>query len=415
MIRAATAVRAIFCSTLLAALALSCSNREPATATRGTPDAAFGANRAAARAIVDTMSDDELIGQLLMIGVAGTSRLAPASARQLEAVRPGAILLFGYNVSAAPQDMAALTAAIREASAVRGLPPFIAIDHEGGSVYRFKGGLTRLPSAMVLGAAGAQAARAAGAAAGSELQALGISLNLAPVVEALNASNRAFLVDRAWSTDPAVSGQLAWSFAEACQSQGVAACAKHFPGNGPADPHAALPVLGIAAAGLDAEYLEPFRPAIRGGVSTIMLSHALVPALDASAPASLSARVITELRERLGFRGIILTDDLVMAALSRAGGPGVAAVAALSAGADMLMVSGGPAVDSVRTAVRAALADGRLQRTRLTDAAVRIVAQKLRFGLEAETAADRQSRLAALEQTVERNRSELTAALAHEP
>lgn len=412
MIRAATAVRAVFCFAALAALALSCSNQEEAPGGRDAPDAAFGARSAAARALVASMGDDELIGQLLMIGVAGVSHLAPSSLQQLNDVRPGAIILFGYNVSTVPQDMAALTAAIREAAAVRGLPPFIAIDHEGGSVYRFKGGLTRLPSAMVLGAAGIQAASAAGAAAGSELRALGITLNLAPVVEALNASNRAFLVDRAWSTDPAASGRLAWSFAAACQSQGVAACAKHFPGNGPADPHAALPVLGAASAELDAEYLEPFRPAIRGGVSVIMLSHAVVPALDPSAPASLSAPVVAALRERLGFRGIVLTDDLVMAALSRAGGPGVAAVAALSAGADMLMVSGGPAVDSVRTAVRAALADGRLPRARLEDAAVRIVAQKLRFGLDAETAADRQSRLAALGQTVERNRSALMSATA---
>jgi len=412
MIRSATDLRAILCSALLAALALSCSNREPSTGVRGAPDAAFGANSAAARALVASMSDDELIGQLLMIGVAGVSRLAPASVKQLEAVRPGAILLFGYNVSAAPQEVAMLTAAIRAAAGVHGLPPFIAIDHEGGTVYRFKGGLTRLPSAKVLGAAGATAASAAGAAAGSELRALGLSLNLAPVVEALNASNRAFLVDRAWSTDPAVSGRLAWSFAQACQSEGVAACAKHFPGNGPADPHAALPVLDATAAELDAVYMEPFRTSIHGGVSAIMLSHALVPALDQAAPASLSAPIIAGLKQRLGFRGIVLTDDLVMAALSRSGGPGVAAVTAVSAGADMLMVSGGPAVESVRKAVRAALADGRLSRDRLEDAAVRIVAQKLRFRLDVETEADRASRLAALEQTVGRNRAALSAALA---
>jgi len=413
MIRSARLIIVAICSALLAALALSCPHREAATRVRAAPDAAFGANSAAARALVASLSDDELIGQLLMIGVTGVSRLAPASVAQLEAVRPGAILLFGYNVSAAPQDMAALTASIRVAAGVRGLPPFIAIDHEGGSVYRFKGGLTRLPSAMVLGAAGAEAASAAGAAAGSELRALGITLNLAPVVEALNAFNRAFLVDRAWSTDPVASGRLAWSFAQACQSQGVAACAKHFPGNGPADPHAALPVLGATAAELDAVYMEPFRTSIHGGVSAIMLSHALVPALDPAAPASLSAPVIAGLKQRLGFRGIVLTDDLVMAALSRSGGPGVAAVAALSSGADMLMVSGGPAVELVRKAVRAALADGRLARDRLEDAAVRIVAQKLRFGLDTQTEADRESRLAALEQTVGRNRAALSEALAH--
>lgn len=170
MNRSAAAVHAIFCSALLAAAALSCSNRETGTGTRGASDAALRANSAAAQTLVSAMSDDELLGQLLMIGVDGTSRLAKASVQQLEAVKPGAILLFGYNVSATPQDLASLTAAIRAAAGLSRLPPFIAIDHEGGSVFRFKGGLTRLPSAQVLGAAGTEAARAAGRAAGSELE-----------------------------------------------------------------------------------------------------------------------------------------------------------------------------------------------------------------------------------------------------
>lgn len=145
-----------------------------------------------------------------------------------------------------------------------------------------------------------------------------------------------------------------------------------------------------------------------------MLSHTLVPAIDPVEPASLSSGVISRLKEQLGFGGIVLTDDLVMAALSRSGGPGVAAVLALSAGADMLMVSGGPAVEAVRKAVGAALADGRLRRDRLEDAATRIVAQKLRFGLDARTDADRESRLAGLGQLVSRNREALAEALAHQ-
>lgn len=408
MIRNTTA---ILCSALLCAAALSCSAPGRAEGAVDEPAKALRATVAEARTVVAAMDDEELLGQLLMIGVDGVSRLSQASLEQLRAVRPGAVLLFGYNVSDRPEALAALTAQIRSAAVVRGLPPFVAIDHEGGSVYRFKGGLTRLPSAKALGAAGDDAARASGRAAGSELLALGVTMNLAPVVEALSDTNRAFLVDRAWSTEPVAAGRLAAEFIGACQAQGVAACAKHFPGNGSADPHVALPVIGAAKAELERQYYEPFRQAIQGGVAAIMLSHTLVQAIDRAAPASLSARVIAELTGRLGFAGIVLTDDLVMAALSRSGGAGAAAVTALTAGADMLMVSGGPAVESVRKAVRAALADGRLPRERLVDAATRIVAQKLRFGLATRTDDDWQSRLRSLDQTVAYNRAALEAAL----
>lgn len=410
MIRYTTA---FLCSTLLCAGVLSCSGPGRAEETHGERATAFRANIAEAQTIVAAMDDDELVGQLLMIGIDGVSRLSQASQDRLRAVGPGAILLFGYNVSDKPAMLAGLLAQARDAAGVRGLPPFIAIDHEGGSVYRFKGGLTRLPSAQVLGAAGEEAARTAGRVAGSELLALGVTMNLAPVVEALSDANRAFLVDRVWSADPVTAGSLSAGFIDACQAQGVAACAKHFPGNGPADPHAALPVIGATKSELQRRYYEPFRQAINGGVAAIMLSHALVQAVDQTSPASLSAPVIAELKLGLGFSGIVLTDDLVMAALSKSGGPGAAAVTALSAGADMLMVSGGPAVESVRKAVSAALADGRLPRERLTDAATRIVAQKLRFGLASVTEADRESRLAALEQTVSHNRAALAEALAH--
>jgi beta-N-acetylhexosaminidase len=291
------------------------------------------------------------------------------------------------------------------------LPPFIAIDHEGGSVYRFKGGMTRLPSARTMGRAGLSAARVAGAAAGSELRAIGVTMNAAPVVEALTDGNRAFLQDRVWSDDSDSSGRLAAGFLEACQSRGAAAVAKHFPGNASTDPHRGLPVLSASKATLEAVYYAPFRVAIRAGVSAIMLSHVLVPALDPDVPVSVSPLAIAVLKEQLAFRGIVMTDDLQMAALSGIGGPEAAAVVALSAGADLLMVSGGRTALAVRTALLAALADGRITRARLEDAAARVLAQKLRYGLDAETPADRDLRLTDFEATVERNRLALSGAL----
>jgi beta-N-acetylhexosaminidase len=367
-----------------------------------------------ARSLAAAMSDEELVGQALIVGVEGVQRLSNGSRSALELIQPGAVILFGFNVAEDPRQVAVLASEIRTAAGKNSaayLPPFIAIDHEGGSVYRFKGGMTRLPAAKAMGRAGMSAARMAGAAAGSELRSIGVTMNAAPVVEALTDGNRAFLQDRVWSDEPGPAGKLASGFLEACQSSGAAAVAKHFPGNAEADPHRGLPVLSAARATLDTVYYAPFRDAIRSGVSSIMLSHVLVPAIDPDLPVSVSAVAIAVLKERLGFRGIVMTDDLQMAALAGIGGPEAAAVAALSAGADLLMVSGGRTALAVRTALLEALADGRISRARLEDAAARIIAQKLRFGLDTETADDRDRRLADFGAAVARNRIALSGAM----
>jgi len=398
---------------------VACRRPVLAGAPAGEPDILTAGFEARARTIAAAMSDEELVGQAMIIGVEGVGRLSNASRSILERVQPGAVILFGFNVGQDPRTVASLAADIRMAtSAADGtgpaandggsgevrLPPFVAIDHEGGTVYRFKGGLTRLPAARTIGRAGDVAARAAGEAAGTELLAVGVTMNAAPVVESLTEGNHAFLLDRVWSDDPGSSGSLSAAFIEACQSNGTAAVAKHFPGNAAVDPHRGLPVLDATASELETSYFIPFRAAIHAGVSTVMLSHVLAPALDPSAPVSVSRAAIAALKSHLGFRGIVMTDDLQMAALSGLGGPEAAAVAALSAGADMLMVSGGRTALSVRAALVAALAKGTLSRARLEDAASRVIAQKLRFGLDAETASQRTARLASLDATVARNR-----------
>ncbi|HQO66605.1 MAG TPA: glycoside hydrolase family 3 N-terminal domain-containing protein, partial [Spirochaetales bacterium] len=369
-----------------------------------------------AETIADSLDDEGLVGQLMMIGVEGVGRPSNASRLILERIRPGAVILFGFNVDDDPRSVASLAGAVRDACSVdtariRSLPPFVAIDHEGGGVYRFKGGLTRLPAAATMGLAGAAAASAAGSAAGTELRALGVTMNAAPVVEALNEANRGFLAGRAWSDDPAEAAKLSASFIVSCQRGGAAAVAKHFPGNAEVDPHRGLPVLTASRAVVEGAYLAPFRAAVNAGVAAIMLSHAIVPAIDPDRPVSVSPKAVAILKGELGFSGIVLTDDLQMAALDGYGDPGLSAVAALAAGADMVMLTGGRTALGARDAILAALADGRLTRARLRDAAVRVIAQKLRFGLDAETDGERDARLRSLERTVQANTAALKAAM----
>ncbi len=375
------------------------------------PEDGLAIARLKGRAYSAALSDSELVGQVMMTGVHGMSGLSSTSRSILIDLKPGAIILFGYNISPEPRLLASLTADIRSAAMVVGMPPFVGIDHEGGSVYRFKAGLTRLPSAASMGKAGERAAFVAGDASGSELRALGVTMNMAPVVEASSDANRAFLSDRAWSSDPECAGRLATAFISASQARGVAAAAKHYPGNAATDPHATLPVLDASRAELEELYETPFRMAITGDVSAVMLSHALVPILDDILPVSLSPAAIDRLKRRLGFKGIVMTDDLHMAALSGLGGTGATALAALVAGADMLMVSDEAVALDVHAFLIGALGDGRLKRSRLEDAVTRIMIQKLRFGLDTETDEERASMLEALEPSVAEHRASLLKAM----
>lgn len=383
------------------------------------PDDGFVALMAMARICTASMSDAELVGQVMMTGVHGTSTLDAASHTILNALKPGAIILFGYNITTEPRLLATLTSSIRSAASVhtfsKTIPPFVAIDHEGGPVYRFKAGLTRLPSAQAMGIAGDGAAMAAGHASGFELRALGITMNMAPVVEASNAANRTFLYERAWSSDPESAGRLSAAFISASQANGLAAVAKHYPGNVATDPHVALPVLEASMLELDEQYEVPFRWAIEAGVSTVMLSHVLVPELDPLLPVSVSFEAIDRLKARLGFKGIVLSDDINMAALSGLGEAGYKALSALMAGADMLMLTDEGEALRLHSFLVEALSDGRLDRSRLEDAVTRILMQKLRFGLDIETDEQRAIMLDALEASVTENRAALLKAMSREP
>jgi beta-N-acetylhexosaminidase len=340
--------------------------------------------RGKAAAIARNMSPEALCGQLVMTGITGRGALSQASRMLLADVPAGALILFGFNV---PEEARDLVPELEQAQALAlrtgaGIPLFVAIDHEGGEVFRFKRGVTVLPSARVLGEEGPDAVRAAGDVAGRELHALGVSLNLAPVVEARDVRNVEFLKTRAFSADPRVSGELAADFLAAQQARGTAATAKHYPGNGSADPHASEPVVNVTREEIEKKFEPPFRAAVAAGVSTVMLSHARFPALDPDVPASLSPIVIGRLKNTLGFQGIVLTDDLSMKALSGEGGVGEAAVRAVLAGADMVMTSGGQGARLAYNALLSAAKDGRIPKDRLVDAAARILTQKLRFGLK---------------------------------
>jgi beta-N-acetylhexosaminidase len=284
----------------------------------------------------------------------------------------GGITLFAYNVGD-PAQLAELTAALRAECPEL----LISIDEEGGDVTRLEADRgSSYPGNLALGAVDdvALTEEVASAIAG-ELARTGVNLNLAPVADTNTNPLNPVIGVRSFGSDPELVARHVAAFVAGTQRQGVAACAKHFPGHGDtaADSHHELPV----AAGDLASALLPFRAAVDSGVQAVMTGHLLVPELD-DAPATISRPILSGfLRGELGFEGLIVTDALEMRGISGARGVPEAAVLALVAGADALCLGHDlheEAVEQVHAAIVGAVRSGRLPEERLAEAAARVAA-----------------------------------------
>ncbi|GHU90209.1 glycoside hydrolase family 3 [Spirochaetia bacterium] len=352
-----------------------------------------------AAAIAASLDDRLLAGQVIMTGIDGKARLSADMKLILGQCPPGAIMLFRYNLDTPKNEVKNFLDECREFITLEtggaGIPPFIAVDHEGGTVHRFGPGVTRLPAAAFwaggvksMGREGVLAAlEEASFQSGKEIRDLGITLNLAPVAETLNSDNRRFLGERSFGAESRFTADAAAAFIRGMDRAGIGCTLKHFPGNTGVDPHEASAVLRKNREEL-AEMATPFASLIKNEkVSAVMVSHVLVPAWDSENIGSLSPAVIGDwLRGELGFTGIVLADDFSMAAAvntPRASSrlrPEAAAVRSLAAGADMVMAWPSN-VRKIHSAILAALADGSLPRARLREAAARIILEKIRLGL----------------------------------
>ena len=338
-----------------------------------------------------SLDDSDLVAQLLLTGIDGKASLVPAMRSLLEKIPAGGIMLFRYNLDSSKAEVKAL---LSETSAIlfdrTGIPPFMAVDHEGGLVNRFGAVAERLPSAFSFWELSQREGREAALEKAEtlyrrsaiEIRDLGINMVLGPVAEILDENNRLFLETRSYGPDPDFTQAMVSLYIKCMDSSGIASVVKHFPGNSIADPHSAVPIIKADKDALD-EMVRPFTEIIRGmEAPALMISHVMVPVLDSQKNASLSRPVIEDwLRGELGFKGIVLADDYSMGAVSALGlGPAAAAVEALNAGVDMIMVWP-QNMAAVHAAIMDALGDGRLSRERLLEAAGRIIAGKLRYGI----------------------------------
>ncbi len=329
------------------------------------------------------LSLEDKVGQLMMVGFAGT-RVDESVESLVRGRRVGGVCLFRRNIASGEQ-VARLNDDLRRLLA-DGIPPFLALDQEGGNVVRVRDDVVVLPGNMALGATrSAELAYAAGRAQGKDLERLGFNMNLAPVLDVnLNPRNPVIGI-RSYGDSVPLVAELGRAFVRGQQDAGLVTVAKHFPGHGAtdADSHEALPVMRESREEVLAQ-LEPFRAVIQDGLDGLMTAHVAVPGLTGDhVPATLSAQVLKGLlRERLGFDGLVLTDELEMDAIAERYGVGRAAVLAVNAGADMVLI---PWRAEKKTEVYGALLgaalSGDIPRARLDEAVRRVLTTKVRRGL----------------------------------
>ena len=296
----------------------------------------------------------------------------------------GGVILFSRNIEA-PEQITELAAESELLG--RATPAWVSVDQEGGRVARLKEPFTRWPPMATLGRAGKAAEQLAArfaTALAEELKAVGITLDYAPVLDIHTNPKNPVIGDRALAETAEDVARLGSVIIRTLQNAGVAACGKHFPGHGDTstDSHMELPIVEHPPDRLRAIEFEPFRTAIAERVAFIMTAHVLVPSLDEHVPATLSPDIVQRiLRDELKFEGVILSDDLEMKAVSAKYDVPDAAVDAIRAGCDAVLVCSGDVDLQGRTleALVRAMESGRIPIKRLDDALARLKRAKERF------------------------------------
>jgi beta-N-acetylhexosaminidase len=317
----------------------------------------------------DGMSLEEKVGQLMMVGFTGTDARGDI-ARLLTDRHVGGVILFFRNI----RDGAHLTELTASLSALAKRPLLLSADQEGGSVLRIREGASLLPSAMGLGRLGPDAVREAARLCGAEMRAMGLNLNLAPVLDINHRDNPGIGI-RSYGETPEAVARAGEAYVRGIQEAGTLACVKHFPGKGAAklDAHLDLPSLDYDLARLREHELVPFKAALAAGSAAAMTSHCVYSKIDAM-PATMSKKILTDLlRTELGFDGILITDDMEMGAISRYHEGTAACVAAFAAGADQILICKDTALmDKTIDALVAALKSGEVPMSRLDESLARI-------------------------------------------
>jgi beta-N-acetylhexosaminidase len=335
--------------------------------------AALGDGRAPKVKVAETLPLDQLTGQRIVVGFDG-GEVPPALREAIRRGEVAGVVLFADNFPsrAAGRRLIAGMQAIHRPAALRE-PLLVMTDQEGGLVKRLSGAPTA--SARTMGERGAAFSREQGRRTAGNLRDVGVNVDLAPVLDVARPGGTIAATERGFGSTAAGVTSTAVPFAEALQRGGVAATGKHFPGMGAAEENTDFAVQRIALSKRQLRRVDeaPYRAFVAGGGDMVMLATAIYPAFS-TIPAAFSRPIATgELRRRLGFEGVTITDALDTVAVRSFGGPAKAGVAAARAGADLLLFTDLAPAESARRALAAKLRSGALDRDEFEAAAQRVV------------------------------------------
>ena len=356
------------------------SRRRLAAATLALALAAPCGAETWSRTTLARLSLAEKVGQMIGVRAAGLRRPASLEARRLRdqigRLRVGTVVVFESEADSLPGFLDTL-------QGLADVPLLVAADLERGMSFRIRRGVVPLPYAMAIGATRSVAgARFTGEVTAREARALGVHWAFAPVADVNNNPDNPVINVRSYGEDPELVARLARAFVEGARAGGLLTTAKHFPGHGDTatDSHLHVATVGAARERLNAVELLPFRSLVEAGVDWVMMGHISVPALDATrTPATLSSPIALVLRHDLGFTGLIVTDAMDMAG-ARTPWTGGAAVRAVQAGADVILLPPQPEV--ALSAIVGAVRQGQIPEARIDASVLRILEAKERLGLD---------------------------------
>ncbi len=347
--------------------------------------------QARAQEILETMTLDEKIYQMMFVrpetltGVGTVVRAGDSTKASIEATPVGGIIYFSQNFQSIDQTTEMLSNTQTYASeAGAGIPLFMGVDEEGGTVARVAStlGTTAFDDMAVYGAQGdTQQAYDIGETLATDISALGFNVDFAPVADVLSNENNTEIGDRSFGSDPDLVSEMVANEVNGLQDNGVMAAIKHFPGHGSTESnsHDGTSETDRTLDELRECDLKPFEAGIEQGSAFVLVSHMTATEID-SVPCSLSSIIVTDLlREELGYDGIVITDGLDMGAITDNYTNGEAAVMAVQAGVDMLLCP--LSIEDAYNALTEAVADGTITEERIDESVTRILTAKLEYGL----------------------------------
>ena len=336
--------------------------------------------------LTEQMTDEQALSQTFMLGWVGAEP-SPLIINWIRDRNIGGVKIFGWNTGDTRKLAGTVGELQKSALATQfGIPLFVATDQEGGMVRHVKGSTSETPGNMAIGASGRPIdSYWSGYYIGRELALLGINMNFAPSVDLYTNPDSTLIGPRSFGSDPVRVGILGAAFAKGLKETGVIATAKHYPGHGDTDldSHGVLPKINASFDLLWDRELLPYRLLAKEGLPAVMSGHLAFPNTKAGeTPASLSSWFLKDLlREKIAYKGLIITDDLMMnGATAFAGSLSRAAKQALLAGNDIVMLSKTPSLnDPVWTNLVSAMKDEPEFRQRVRDACRRVLAAKLEY------------------------------------